>query len=251
MKNVDYQLRQFIEVAKHKSLSDAAITLNVTQSALSKQLREIETVVGHPVFRRHGRGVVLTEQGDALLQAAQMAYHLIDTTIGKIREERPFRRGTLKVATIQRIARFVVNEVIGSLLDQRPDIDIEMMEGSSGEVLRMVDTGAADIGFVERGITLPRTLKATDLNGFKRRVSRSEAGFDATTALKTESRSPDSLRSRSADSNVVTTTAFELTVEHAAEPDEGSEPATYDWVAVTKKSEIQVVQLLATLTRMK
>jgi DNA-binding transcriptional LysR family regulator len=99
MKNVDYQLRQFVEVAKHKSLSDAAVTLRVTQSALSKQLREIETAVGHPMFRRHGRGVELTEQGATLWRAAQTAYKLVDATISALQAVRPALAGGLTGTT--------------------------------------------------------------------------------------------------------------------------------------------------------
>src|SRR5215813_14878531 len=100
MKNIDYQLRQFVEIARHKSLSDAAIALNVTQSALSKQLREIELAVGHRVFHRHGRGIQLTRQGEMLWRAVQAAYQFVDTTIHQLRTPRATTPGTVTVATV-------------------------------------------------------------------------------------------------------------------------------------------------------
>lgn len=159
MKNVDYQLRQFVEVAKHKSLSEAAVTLKVTQSALSKQLREIELTVGHPVFRRHGRGIELTEQGDTLWRAAQTAYKLIDTTIGQIQTERKTVASDLRVA--RGLTRVVVNEFLANFLGQQTEIDVSMIEGSAEEVSK--ESGKVDIGFVNRPTPVSKTLKVTDV----------------------------------------------------------------------------------------
>jgi DNA-binding transcriptional LysR family regulator len=160
MKNIDYQLRQFVKVASYKSLSEAAIALNVTQSALSKQLREIELAVGHRVFRRHGRGIELTKQGDALWRAVQAAYKLVDATIGQIRSAHSRAPGkTLRVATLHGRSQFVVNELVVAVLGKRPEIDLTMMEGTAGDVCRLVETGIADVGFIEHTAEIPDTLE--------------------------------------------------------------------------------------------
>src|ERR1700754_3845927 len=125
MKNIDYQLRRFVEVAAHKSLSDAAISLKVTQSALSKQLLEIESAVGHPVFRRHRRGIELTEQGEFLWRVVQTAYKLVDTTIGHLRAtSNRHAVETVRVATIHDLADVVVNELLVTVLGQHANINL-------------------------------------------------------------------------------------------------------------------------------
>jgi DNA-binding transcriptional LysR family regulator len=160
MKNIDYQLRQFVKVASYKSLSEAAIALNVTQSALSKQLREIEQAVGHRVFHRHGRGIELTKQGDALWRAVQAAYKLVDATIGQIRSTHNRTPGkTLRVATLHGRSQGVVNELVMTVLGKRPEISLTMMEGSAGDVCRLVETGIADVGFIEHTAAIPDTLE--------------------------------------------------------------------------------------------
>jgi hypothetical protein len=159
MKNIDYQLRQFVKVATHKSLSEAAIALNVTQSALSKQLREIELTVGHRVFRRHGRGIELTEQGNTLWRAVQAAYKLVDTTIDQLQAICSRTAGTLRVATLHGRSHAVVNELVVTVLGKRPDINLTMMEGSAIDVCRLVESGIADVGFVEHTSTIPDTLE--------------------------------------------------------------------------------------------
>ncbi|WP_162068093.1 LysR family transcriptional regulator [Burkholderia sp. THE68] len=163
MKSVDYQLRQFIQIAKHKSLSDAAITLGVTQSALSKQLREIETVVGHPVFRRHGRGIELTEQGDTLWRAAQTAYKLVDTTISQLQVSRKPAPSELRVATVHGTTQVVVREVLTNLFGRQTTVDVMVMEATSAEIVNHVGTGAVDVGFVDASQEIPESLKVTQL----------------------------------------------------------------------------------------
>jgi len=161
MKNVDYQLRQFVKAARHKSLSDAAATLRVTQSALSKQVREIETAVGHPMFRRHGRGVELTEQGEALWLVAQTAYKLVDTTISGLQAERP----GLRVASIPGLTELAIRELLSELMGQKLDTGLTTMEAAGDEVSRLVEAGAVDVGFVDRSVPLPDTLTAAVLSG--------------------------------------------------------------------------------------
>jgi DNA-binding transcriptional LysR family regulator len=160
MKNIDYQLRQFVKVASYKSLSEAAIALNVTQSALSKQLREIELAVGHRVFHRHGRGIELTKQGDALWRAVQAAYRLVDATIGQIQSTHNRAPGkTLRVATLHGRSQLVVNELVMTVPGKRPEINLTMIEGSLGDVCRLVESGIADVGFIEHTAALPDTLQ--------------------------------------------------------------------------------------------
>lgn len=160
MKTIDYQLRQFVKVASYKSLSEAAIALNVTQSALSKQLREIELAVGHRVFRRHGRGIELTKQGDALWRAVRAAYKLVDATVGQIRSMHRGTPGkTLRVATLHGQSHAVAHELAVTVIGKRPEINLTMMEGSAADVCRLVETGIADVGFIEHAATIPDTLE--------------------------------------------------------------------------------------------
>jgi DNA-binding transcriptional LysR family regulator len=160
MKNIDYQLRQFVKVASYKSLSEAAVALNVTQSALSKQLREIELAVGHRVFRRHGRGIELTKQGDALRRAVRAAYNLVDATIGQIRATHDRTLGmTLRVATLHGHSQRVVNELLATTPGKQPEMNLTVMEGSAADVYRLVETGIADVGFIESATEIPDTLE--------------------------------------------------------------------------------------------
>jgi DNA-binding transcriptional LysR family regulator len=172
MKNIDYQLRHFVEIATHKSLSDAAISLGVTQSALSKQLHEIELAVGHHVFRRHRRGIELTEHGKVLWRAVQTAYKLVDTTVGYLRATSSHNAvETLRVATVHGLADAAVNGLLIAVLGQRVDIDLIMTAGSAIDVLKLVETGMADFCVVDDTLSIPCNRAAGDA----RRTARDAA----------------------------------------------------------------------------
>ncbi|TCG07162.1 LysR family transcriptional regulator [Paraburkholderia steynii] len=148
MKYMDHQLRLFLAIAKCQSLSAAAEALDLTQSSLSKQLSTLESYVGQPLFERHGRGVSLSDAGQRLLNAARPAYELIDSCIAQIREQQGITEGTLRVATIHTLSYYFMADVMAKFMGQRPKVNMVLLGRSSPEVVELVETGKADMGFV-------------------------------------------------------------------------------------------------------
>lgn len=148
MKNRDQQIRLFLAVAQHLSLSKAADALGLTQSGVSRQLGSLEDYVGQPLFERHGRGVSLTDAGSKLEAAAQPAYEWVDATVVRLREQQGVTEGTLRIATIHTLSYYFVADVMAQFMAQRPLVAVTMLGRSSPDVVDMVETGKADIGFV-------------------------------------------------------------------------------------------------------
>ncbi len=71
-------LRNFVEIARHDSLSAAADRLCLTKGALSHQIRRLEEELGFTVFERHARGIRLTTKGKELLLAARQSFEQIE-----------------------------------------------------------------------------------------------------------------------------------------------------------------------------
>jgi DNA-binding transcriptional LysR family regulator len=146
--NVDHQLRLFLEIASHKSLSGAADALALTQSGLSRQLASLEEFIGQPLFVRHGRGVQLTEAGGKLLEAATSAYQLVDNTIVQLRNQHGVTDGSVHVATIHTLTHYFMAEVVAKFMAQRPNAGVALLGRSSPGVVELVESGKAEIGFV-------------------------------------------------------------------------------------------------------
>ncbi len=111
-------LSVFEAAARHRSLSLAARTLNVTQPAISKSLRDLEQWVGAGLFDRNRRPLVLTESGELLLVATREGLGLIATALEDIARIKAARDGSLRLSCsigfatywlMHRLARFSAN----------------------------------------------------------------------------------------------------------------------------------------------
>jgi DNA-binding transcriptional LysR family regulator len=161
--NIDYQLRRFIKIASHSSLSGAAAELSVTQSGLSRQLAGLETYVGQRLFVRHGRGVRITDAGKKLLEATTSAYQLVDSTIVELRDQHGLTDDSLMVATIQTLSYYFMAEVVAKFMAQRPGASVALLGRSSPSVIELVESGKAELGFVYDSAVASDQLEITPL----------------------------------------------------------------------------------------
>ncbi|HEY4974907.1 MAG TPA: LysR substrate-binding domain-containing protein [Steroidobacteraceae bacterium] len=91
-------LRVFISVAHYLSFTRAADALGVTASAASLQIRSLEEYLGQPLFRRNGRQVLLTDEGEALLPRVRQALEQLERAVDDARRDRS--AGPLRVTTL-------------------------------------------------------------------------------------------------------------------------------------------------------
>jgi LysR family transcriptional regulator of beta-lactamase len=96
-------LRAFEVSARHLSFTRAAIELNVTQTAVSQQVKNLEDRLGVPLFRRLPRGLALTDEGLALLPVLADSFERIGSVLGSSRTGR-FR----EVLTVAAVGTFAV-----------------------------------------------------------------------------------------------------------------------------------------------
>jgi DNA-binding transcriptional LysR family regulator len=93
------RLRVFHIVAQAGSLTEAGHALNVSQSAVSRQVSNLEANLGVSLFNRHARGLVLTEQGEHLFKITKLIFTQINSIGTIISESRDGLSGTLRLAT--------------------------------------------------------------------------------------------------------------------------------------------------------
>lgn len=148
------ELRAFCAAADLGSIGRAAITLGISQPALSKRLRTLETVAGVELLERSRRGVKLTDAGRNLYPEARKLLDQADVItdmLGRFEGgERPMR-----IAMSHTIAEFVfARELVAFQMraGARP-FPVELTAGNSQAVRRMVAEGRADLGIA--AATLP------------------------------------------------------------------------------------------------
>ena len=120
------KLRVFHAVAEAGSFTHAGETLNLSQSAVSRQISALEESLNVPLFHRHARGLILTEQGELLNRTARDVFTKLAMTEAQLSESRERPRGPLKVTTtvafgslwltprIREFAKAAVNHLTGN-----------------------------------------------------------------------------------------------------------------------------------------
>lgn len=163
MDTPDRQLRYFMRIAELKSLSRAAEGLDQTQSGLSRQLAALEAHVGKPLFVRTGRGVELTEAGVRLLEGIQPAYRAIDQALEAVRQREGVTQGSVRLATVHTLSYYFMADVVAQFVSSREHVNLSVMGRSSPEVVTLVESGKADIGFVYDAAVASDALVSTSL----------------------------------------------------------------------------------------
>lgn len=162
LETLDRPLRYFLTIAELGSLSKAADALDQTQSGLSKQLTALESSLGTPLFVRTGRGVALTVAGARLYGALRPAYREIDRALEEVRQHSD-THGTVRLATVHTLSYYFSGDVIAKFVSTRPHVNLSLLGRSSPDVVELVDSGKADLGFVYDVAVDVGTLTSTPL----------------------------------------------------------------------------------------
>lgn len=137
-----HHLRYFQEVAREGNLTRAAARLNLSQSALSTQIRHLEERLGHALFERTGRAMTLTEAGRIALDHAERIFDvgddLVDTLTGSGTTKTPLRVGAL--STLSR--NFQLRFLRPALAE---NVELVLSSGNSQTLLKALENLALDV----------------------------------------------------------------------------------------------------------
>lgn len=140
----DHQLRALVQVAESGSIRAAARAMNLSQSALTKALRELEEDLGAELLQRTYKGIGFTLEGTALLGRAR----LVLATLARAREEVRLMRGGagahVKVAITPLVASTVLPGVLADYRRQQPDAELTFHEGLLVQALPGLIEGRID-----------------------------------------------------------------------------------------------------------
>jgi len=142
------QLRVFIEVARRQSFSRAGDEIGLTQSAVSRCVRELEAELGLKLIDRTTREVQLTDAGSNLVASVSRLLTDLDDALREIREIGEQRRGRVVVAASPTIACRLMPQVIAACSRQFPYIALGLRDDVQTDVVRKVKSGEVDFGVV-------------------------------------------------------------------------------------------------------
>ena len=144
MNTLNYNhLRYFWAVAHDGNLTRTAQRLNLTQSALSVQIRKLEERIGHALFERRGRQLHLTEAGRITLDHADAIFATGEELIDTLRNTGVARQA-LRVGALATLSRNFQMAFLRPVLG-RPDVELILRSGSAAELLQLLGALSLDV----------------------------------------------------------------------------------------------------------
>jgi DNA-binding transcriptional LysR family regulator len=151
-----HHLRLFAAVVDHGGFTKAATALNVSQPAISKSIKELETDLGLSLLDRSGRGSRLTAAGETLYGRARELFGVERAAERELRELRGLKRGRLRIAASTTIATYLLPPVLGRFHLRHPRVLIQTSSANTRAVLRLLIEARVDLALVEGPVSDPR-----------------------------------------------------------------------------------------------
>ncbi len=139
-------LRYFTAVGRLGSIRKAADELNVSASAIDRQILNVEAELGMPLFERLPTGLRLTAAGEILMAAGGRWQKSLAEVRAQIEDLRGLKRGHVEIAVIDALAKGVIPSAIQALQTRYPGISIEVKVAANDAVRGMIASGAVDFG---------------------------------------------------------------------------------------------------------
>lgn len=137
-------LRYFRAVAHEGKLTKAAETLNLSQSALSTQIRQLEAQLGHDLFERQGRTLVLTEAGRVALDYADMIFAAGDELESTLKTGAGAGRRVLNVGALATLSRNFQTDLLAPLVASG-EAEVHLRSGSLSELMDALEAHNLDL----------------------------------------------------------------------------------------------------------
>jgi DNA-binding transcriptional LysR family regulator len=138
------KLRVFHAVAEAGSFTHAGDTLNLSQSAVSRQISALEEALQVPLFHRHARGLILTEQGESLNRTVREVFAKLAMTEALLTESKEKPAGRLKITTTVGFGASWLAPRLHAFLDAYPDVSVALL----------LDDGDLDLAMREADVAI-------------------------------------------------------------------------------------------------
>lgn len=141
-------LEYFVEVARQKSFSKAAIISHVSQSAISKMIKDLETELGTSLLNRTSKYVQLTDTGIIFLEQAQQIVVMFHNLTTEFENRVEMEKGKISIGILPITGSTLFAELLGEFKKKYPQIEISLSEYGSKKVALAIQDGTLDTGII-------------------------------------------------------------------------------------------------------
>jgi DNA-binding transcriptional LysR family regulator len=141
-------LRTLQAIVRHGSFSRAAQALNLTQPAVSMQVRHLEQALGLPLLERVGKRAFPTRAGEVLLGHADRALRELEAGVERVQELRGVVAGRVRLGTSASISIYLLPPALRRFRARYPETEVVIVTGNAAEITRAVVANTLDVGIV-------------------------------------------------------------------------------------------------------
>lgn len=152
-------------IAEEQSFTRAAQRCFVVQSALSRQIKSLESELGVRLFARTSRKVEVTPAGEAFVKQARLCLQAAERAKASAAAAHGQIRGSLTIGVIPTVTAVDIAAVLGAFRRSYPEVGVHVRTGGSDEFLRRIAAGQLDVGVLglAEGVT-PRGVQTRELS---------------------------------------------------------------------------------------
>ncbi len=147
-----HQLRIFYTVARCRSFSRAAETLDISQPAVSIQVQELEKALGIALFHRRARGLQLTELGETVYSYAHRIFSLSSEMQDAIQDIQGLKTGHLTLGASTTPGEYILPVAIGRFRQYYPGVQVEMKISNTRSIVNQILQRELDLGMIGSGL---------------------------------------------------------------------------------------------------
>jgi len=139
------QLQTLVAVTRAKSFSKAADDLGVTQSAISQSIKNLESKLDLKIFKRSGKSIVLTPEGERLYKFGNLYLDGMKETLDDLQSDKELMRGKVRIGTLTGIGKSWLAQEIVVYAKENPDLRLSVRMGHQEDLLQDFENNLLDI----------------------------------------------------------------------------------------------------------
>ncbi|MBP2058652.1 DNA-binding transcriptional LysR family regulator [Lactobacillus colini] len=157
------RLKTFVDLSQTLNFSETAANLYITQSSVSKHIKSLEKEIGHPLFVRNNKHVVLSDYGKVMLPYAEVILLKYEQMNMKFTELDAQRRKQIIIGTIPTIANYDIFTKITTYIQNHPELQITLKECETADIYNNLLAGKFDLAFIRKIDKLPASFNQIDI----------------------------------------------------------------------------------------
>ena len=141
------QLEIFLNVVREGHLTNVAKAMGLSQSAISMAIKELEKILGNPLFDRINKKLILNEMGRSFEREITPILKKINDIEYEFKNT--INKGMIRVGASTTIVDYLMPPIICSYMNTYPEVKIALKEGNTKKIVELIKDGELDVGFIE------------------------------------------------------------------------------------------------------